>query len=314
MPIADAARPSGRFFAVAALLVSLSAGESSASDGAFMGRGRPDAAADRERTIEEIRKRAVIVEEGTSSSAERRTAVDAVPLGSLSAESRKRVESVLDELSMFRKLPTIAVPADPQLYDYFVVNPDVAVSIWRAMQISTFEMTATGPGMYDASLEDGTEGTVELLYRTPREAVVFCDGSYKPGPLLRPVTAQAVLHLRTEFGRRRDGTLAVRHRLNMFVAFPSQTVETAAKLVSPVSNMLIDRNFRELSLFLHMMTLLSEQRPGTVDALAMKLEGVTETQRESLREVSAAVHERARVRDTPVARVPAPRRTARAND
>lgn len=121
----------------------------------------------------------------------------------------------------------------------------------------------------------------------------MCDGVYKAGPLVKKITAKCLLHLRSEFLRDRDGVTSVRHRLNMFVAFPSTTVETAAKLASPVSNIIVDRNFREVSLFLHMMTLLSSQRPEAVEDIAGQLD-VTEPKREALKRVSAGVYARSR--------------------
>ncbi len=322
MPNAVVARATGAGLAVLLLAWSLTlSGPTNvqAGEGGFLGLGRrSDDEAQRKATIDAIRRQAIVVEKGTSASDAHQTALGELPLRRLSAANRRRADAVLANPSLFRKLPTIMVPADPKLYDYFVENPDVAVSIWRAMDISTFQMKAAGAGKYDAKVDDGTEGTVELLYRSPKEAVVLCNGTFKASPLVRAVNAQCILHLRTEYGHRRDGVTAVRHRVNMFVSFPSQSVETAAKLVSPISNVIIDRNFQELSLFLHMMTLLSEQRPASVVALSDRLDGVTDEQCESLRRVSATVHEQAVART----RQPAPvarggegmTRTARAND
>jgi hypothetical protein len=266
--------------------------------------GKSDEDRAREEAVEEIRRKARVLEKGTSSSEDRARAVRELPLGELSPADRQRVDELLGSIALFRKLPTIGVEVDHRLYQFFVTHPDVAVGIWRAMQISEFEMTETRPRVYDAAIGDGTEGEVEVIYSTPREQLVFCTGRFKPGPLIAPITGRTLLYLRTEFVRSPDGRTAVKHRIDMFVAFPSTTVETAAKVLSPVSYGIIDRNFHEVSLFLHMMTLLSTQRPAAVDEIAARLDGVSAEKREALKTLAADVHARARQAITPPTQPP----------
>ncbi|GIT30470.1 MAG: hypothetical protein Ct9H300mP1_25160 [Planctomycetaceae bacterium] len=47
------------------------------------------------------------------------------------------------------------------------------------------------------------------------------------------------------------------HQAALFLAFPQQSVRNVAKLISPVTNMIADRNFRDISLFLRMMQVAS---------------------------------------------------------
>ena len=76
----------------------------------------------------------------------------------------------------------------------------------------------------------------------------------------------------------------------MFVSFPSQTVEMAAKILAPVGNVILDRNFKEVSIFMHMMSLAMERQPGWVERVAKQLEGVLPIRQPQLLKVAARVY------------------------
>jgi hypothetical protein len=69
---------------------------------------------------------------GNSSSAIRKLAISELPIPDLSAEAAAKVNGVLSNVAMFRRLPTLTFEVDPEVYGYFLRNPDVAVSTWRA--------------------------------------------------------------------------------------------------------------------------------------------------------------------------------------
>lgn len=227
---------------------------------------------------------------GSSAGEVRADALDRLPLDKLAPQDRRTAMQIIESLGLFRRLPTISIECDPAAYDYFVRQPDAAVNIWRVLEISDFRMAQVGPGHYKADAGDGTVGTVRMLHRGPNEHLVLCIGEYKSPLLPRPIEARALLHLETKFVQERDGTKRAVHRLNMFVSFPSQTVETAARLISPVSNMVLDRNFKEVSLFVHMMTLAMIRQPGWVEQLANRLEDVPEEARKELIDITARTY------------------------
>jgi hypothetical protein len=72
--------------------------------------------------------------------------------------------------------------------------------------------------------------------------------------------------------------------------FPSQTVETAAKVISPMTNSVIDHNFEEIGLFAHMMSVGMQTQPGWVEDLAARLDGVHEQHRSEMLQVTARVY------------------------
>ena len=227
---------------------------------------------------------------GTSSSKVRDAAAAALPLDKLAPGPRQRAADVLREVGYFRRVPTTVVEVEAAAYQFFVAHPDVAVSIWRAMEISKLEMWQTGPFEYEGDAGDGTLGVVEVLYRGPNQTLAICEGQYQNPLLQKPIKARSLVMVETSFTRDAEGICVITHRADLFVSFPSQTVETAAKVLSPVTGPMIDRNFTEVSLFLRMMSLAMQRRPGWVDQIAGKLEGVPEIRRTQLVELTEQVN------------------------
>ena len=231
-----------------------------------------------------------ILEKGTSSRAARKTAVDGVPLGRMTVENRKRAEELLRSISLYRQLPTVAFEVDPDVYRYFIACPDAAVAIWRVMGISKFQMWQTAADQYEADAGDGTQGVVDVLLRSDDHNVIVCEGVFSSPLLAAPIRSKALLHLETAFLQDQEGRTWAKHRLNMFVSFPSQTVEAAAKLISPVSNLIVDRNFREISLFVQLMSTAMARQPGWVERVADRMEGVPEIRKTQLLKLTAQVY------------------------
>ena len=234
---------------------------------------------------------------GTSARSTRRESRKTLPLDQLSPENRDRTLAIIESTSLFRRLPVIQVQTDHDVYQFFASRPEVAVALWRVMNISRFRMTATSPDIYEADTGDGSTGLSEVLYRTNNECLVICDGVYKSPFLLTPVESHALVHLLARFHRDDTGLESVTHELSVFVSFPSHTIRGAAKLLSPLTHMIMDRNFVEVSVFVHLMSAAMERQPGWVENLGLQLEGVPESRREEFLRLCASTWVAARRRE-----------------
>ncbi|MCX7423193.1 MAG: hypothetical protein NT013_27160 [Planctomycetia bacterium] len=244
-----------------------------------------------------------VVSTGNSSAAARKKAIADIPVEKVTADLRPKVEEVLKNVSLFRRMPTLSFASDPDVYHFFITHPDVAVSIWRVMEISTFEMWQVGALSYEADSHDGSLGVIEVLHSAPERHLVLCEGSFKSPILPKPIKARALLHLQPTFRKGDDGQTVVSHTIDMFVSFPSQPVDITAKLISPVSHAMADRNFREVSTWCAMMSMAMCQQPGWVEQLAQKMEGVLDVRRTQLLRLAAQtfVENRKRLSDEPTA-------------
>lgn len=253
---------------------------------------RPCAAEDAKPTID-----LEVVSPGSSVAAIRKKALADIPLDKVAADSRPKVDEIIRNVSLFRHMPTLKFVSEPEVYNFFLAHPDVAVSLWRVMDISTFEMWQTGPISYEADSHDGSTGTIEVLHSSPERQLVLCEGSFKSPLLLKPIKARTLLHLQPTFQKANDGQTTVTHSLDMFVSFPSQPVDITAKLISPVSHAMADRNFREVSLWIAMMNVGMVQHPEWIEQLAGKMDGVLEPRRGQLLKLALQANIAARKRE-----------------
>lgn len=227
---------------------------------------------------------------GSSSRSALQDALTRLPLDELTDEQRGRVEAVLERRGMFRRLPVISIDADSEVYNHLTHNPESVVGIWRVLGISKFTLDQTGPTRWYGDAGDGSTGTIEVLSRTPNRHLLLCTGKYKSPLLPKPIEATAVMHLQTQYQRAEDLQPKVVHGLDLFVMFPSHTVDTVARVIAPVSHMIADRNFRELSLFVRFMNVAMERQPGWVEQTIQRIDGIDREQRIELMKLSARVY------------------------
>ena len=83
----------------------------------------------------------------------------------------------------------------------------------------------------------------------------------------------------------------------MFVSFPSQPIDITAKVISPLSHAMADRNFREVSLWVAMMNVGMLQQPDWIEQLAGKMDGVLEIRRGQLLKLALQANVAARKRE-----------------
>ena len=238
-----------------------------------------------------------VVSPGNSAAVVRKKALADLPLDKVAAEFRPRVDEITKSVSLFRRMPTLKFVSEREVYNFFLAHPDVAVSLWRVMDISTFEMWQTGPTGYEADSHDGSSGTIEVLHSSAERQLVLCEGSFKSPLLLKPIKARTLLHLQPTFQKTEDGQTTVTHSLDMFVSFPSQPIDITAKVISPLSHAMADRNFREVSLWVAMMNVGMLQQPDWIEQLAGKMDGVLEIRRGQLLKLALQANVAARKRE-----------------
>ncbi len=212
------------------------------------------------------------VRPGTSASVTRKTAIEELALSELPPETQQKAQGVLKGLGLYRRLPTLGFDADPGVYEYLLRHPVTAVSTWRAMEISRLALKSVGGNKYFADAGDGSIGHVEVWKSTPTETLIYCDGAFKSPLLTKPIVARSIMRLQSRFYKDNTGHPRVEHFGDVFVEFPSQTVETVARVISPVSYSIADRNFKQLSLYVHLMSQAMVRHPEWVQAIARRMD------------------------------------------
>jgi hypothetical protein len=216
---------------------------------------------------------------GSSATSLRKQAAGDIPLHQVRDVDRERVQKILKETSLYRRLPTLTYEVEPEVHRFFVQQPDVAVSTWRAMEISKFELQEVKPNVYHADARDGSVGTIEVLYRTAEDTLILCEGAFKSPVVSKPIQSRAIMRVQASFAEQPSGRTICTQTCDIFVEFPSHTVETIAKIIAPVSYHIADRNFKQITLYVRMMSLMMCRQPSWVEELTKKMDGVPDSRK-----------------------------------
>jgi hypothetical protein len=225
--------------------------------------------------------------EASTSEAARRDAVRSIPLDKLSAEDRAKVESVLANVSIFRRMPVRVVDCDPDMYLFLVRHPDVVVNIWEVFRISQLRLREAGDEQFRVVETDGATVNFKFVHKSHDVHVVYGEGVYQ-GPLLpRAVKGRGVLVLKTGYVRETNGRYYVTSRLDSFVSIEPAGAELVTKTMSPVLGKTVDSNFVQTLAFLGSLSRTAEVNSHGVQRLGEQLTHVQPDVRKRFVELAA---------------------------
>lgn len=203
------------------------------------------------------------------------SAIRSIPMDLLEPAARAKVEAVLADTAMFRRMPIRVVPCDPDMYLFLVRHPDVVVNIWEVLEMSNLAMKQTGPNTYDLVDNAGTEGTVEFLYQSADTHILLSEGRYH-GPLIKkPITGRSIVILKSGYVREPDGRYYVTSRLDAFLQVDHEGLELLTKTIHPLLGNVADLNFTQTVAFVGSLSKTAEVDPDGMRRLAGQLKNVT---------------------------------------
>jgi hypothetical protein len=212
--------------------------------------------------------------EANTSEAARRDAVRSIPLDKLSREDRAKVDSVLANVSVFRRLPVKVIDCDPDMYLFLVRHPDVVVNIWELFKISRLQFRQTGESRFQVVEPAGTTASVEFVFRSHDTHVIYGEGMYDGPPLARPVKGRGVLVLRTGYVRETNNRYYITNRMDCFLNVERAGAELLTKTISPFIGKTVDNNFALTLAFVSSLSRTAELNDRGVRRLATQLSHV----------------------------------------
>jgi hypothetical protein len=222
-------------------------------------------------------------------------AVRSIPLEKLDADARAEIKSVLDNVSLFRRLPVQVTRVDPVLYKFMIDHPDVTVDMWRALDLTELSVIRTGDESFKIDDGNGTRGDARFLYRSHDTHLVVTDGSYD-GPLFsKPIRGRVLMLLKTGYVREPNGDYYVTSRLDSFIRLDNAGVEFLAKTFQPLVGRIIDENFIEATKFLGSLSRTAELNPEGTVALVERLKNASPEDQRTLSTLLADIGDRARL-------------------
>lgn len=240
-------------------------------------------------------------ESGTTLSAReaRELARNLIPFERLTPATQERLWSVVERPTMYRRLPAHTVGCDPDLYLFFLRNPDVIVNMWQLMGATSLSVRRTGAYMFDARDGVGTQAKIELVFGTPDTHVFLADGAYE-GPLLKRRTqGRCVMVLKSDYVRDARQRVHVTNQLDAFMQVDQVGAELVVKTLQPVIGKTADHNFGETLLFMSRVSQSLEKNASGVPRLASRLTGVEPEVRDKFVEVATAVNHKTLLRQPP---------------
>jgi hypothetical protein len=212
-----------------------------------------------------------IAQNGSNSRQTREEAARAIPFDKLPADVVGPVRQIVQNPSLFRRVPVQVIDCDPNLYLFLVRHPEVVVNIWQVMGISKVTLDRTGPNAYEGDDAAGTTGTVRLCYSNHDTQVLYADGVYEGPMFSQPIQAQCVLVLRAGYVQETNGRYYITNRLDAFIHIDHVGLDLIAKTFSPLVTKTIDINFRETAAFVGVVSRTAAANPQGMRRLADRL-------------------------------------------
>lgn len=232
----------------------------------------------------------------SSSRAAKQAAKSVIPLNKMNPEAQKKILSVLNSTSIYRRLPVSSYLCDSDMHNFLIRYPEVVVGIWKVMGITNVDAARIKDYTVKASDGMGTDSTIELLYGTKNLHVFYGEGSYK-GPLFNnKLTGSCILVLQSGFGTTKDGSPMVTDRLDVFIRVDNIGVKILAKTLHSLVGKTADVNFSETSKFIGKVSETSETNGPGVQRLGGRIENLNPEVLKAFQNLAMVVNDRAAAR------------------
>lgn len=221
----------------------------------------------------------------------------------MSPANRQTAQSIINDTSIYRRLPTRIIDCDPDLFTFLLQHPEIVIDVWRVMGISQVALNRTPDGTYRGTDGAGTTGTLRYLFCNWGEgannvAVVYADGAYQGQPFPTPLKAQSIMLVRSSAIRETNGRHYITVKIDTFIQIENLGVEIVAKTVQPWIAKTADQNLIETLTFVSNFSRTAEKNPQGMERLANRLDTLDESTRNQLVTLCFRTAERYARRDT----------------
>ena len=214
--------------------------------------------------------------QSTTSRAAKQEATQAIPLERMAPKQRRAVQQVLDDCSLYRRLPTGVVACQPDMFTFLMQHPEVLVDIWRELGISQVDLRRMNEHNFHLTDNAGTTAGLTIVEQqcepgAQNRIVMYADGAYDGKPFKRPVRAQCVLLLRSGSFQETNDATYVAARLDTFIRIDRTSIKLFAKALHPLVGKTADANFLDTLTFVSNLSRAAEQNPGSVERMVRRL-------------------------------------------
>jgi hypothetical protein len=200
----------------------------------------------------------------------RQDALRNLPLAKLTPQGRNLAQSIVDDTTVFRRLPTQQFECDADMYAFMLDYPELVINMWEVLGVTKVRLTKFGPTSWNLDDGAGTTGKIHVLYRSPAQHVVYAEGSYVGSMFPRPIRGRCIVTIRHGQGRSEDGRTIIQCRLDSFVQMDNLAVDLLAKAFHTTLGNIADHNLKEITGFVSSVHQAAETAPENLERIASK--------------------------------------------
>jgi hypothetical protein len=224
--------------------------------------------------------------------AQRQQVVANLPMDRLTTSAQQRILAIAHSPTIYRRLPTQAIPCDRDMFLLLTRNPEILVGMWDLMGITKVKCRRTGPYQLEAEDGTGTQCRVDLVYGDPNTHIFVTDGSYDGALVAKPVRGRAVFILNSSYAKSAQGDTTVTGSLDCFIQFDSLGADLLARTLSGLIGRSADNNFLETARFIAQVSQAAEKNPVALMDVAQRIPQVSPPTKKTFIDVIATVARR----------------------
>ncbi len=214
---------------------------------------------------------------------DKKEALKKIPWNELSENARAKLRLVLNEQTLYRRLPQQSIYCEPCMYNFMLEHPEVVVAIWEKLGVSQISLKPQDrPGTYLLKESVGSVGVVEVLYQKPEISIVYSKGSYRGPVIPKAVEGETILLLQNKYFEDESGEPYIITQLDAFVKIHNFGIDVFAKLLAPLLGRIADNNFEQTLAFIGNVSDAAQTNPEAIKRLGFKLETIPKEVREEL--------------------------------
>ncbi len=223
----------------------------------------------------------------SSSAAAKQDAIHRIPFRELNASARSKLENVLDNPSMFRRMPTQTVECDPEMFTFLVRHPEAMVNIWDLMGVTKVAVNRLNPFVFQGHDGAGTTCQAELIYGTDELHIYYGHGTYD-GPMVpKELKGRCVCVLHGKPLPQNKNMMV--GQMDVFIKLDNIGADLVARTISPFVSKTADYNFVESARFVSQISQAAERNPLAMQQLVSKLNKLDPNVREEFSKVARNV-------------------------
>lgn len=216
----------------------------------------------------------------------------AVPWDSLDDSSRKRIQEVIRDKTIYRRMPRQVGYCDPEMYDFLINHPDVVIELWNLLGVTHITLKETGPNEYHLTEGTTTTSQVEVVHKSENLCIAYALGEYDAPMLRRKIKGDVVLFLRSRYGRDKEGRPIVQSDLDAYVRIHNPGAEMLAKMLVPVVGKIADSNFEQTLDFVRSVSAAAQEDYETIQDFAGRLQNVRPETADEFARMAETVYDR----------------------